>query len=101
MKSNQTVLEQNERLEAAKKRRDSFLKLRGKSSKTKNTDKTKRSAKIFAERLVQDFENQNRSVSLKAVNQEYVVLRKIYSQLIKKFHEWRVEDEKLVGNASS
>lgn len=94
LKSSRIVFEQEEKLEAARKRRIQQLKLRENRTKIANKRRNEASIRALQKRWVDDTRRGEKAHQLRQQNEEHVMLRKIYRGLLKKMHEWKADENR-------
>eukprot|EP00596_Hydrurales_sp_CCMP1899_P007199 CAMPEP_0119038906 /NCGR_PEP_ID=MMETSP1177-20130426/8086_1 /TAXON_ID=2985 /ORGANISM="Ochromonas sp, Strain CCMP1899" /LENGTH=374 /DNA_ID=CAMNT_0007002075 /DNA_START=380 /DNA_END=1501 /DNA_ORIENTATION=- len=92
-KSSQNGFEQEERMEAARRRRATMQKIRENSSVTANKRRAEISNKALQRRWVEDTKRGNDAFHMRKENEEAVMLRKMYRGLLSKMHEWGSEEQ--------
>ncbi|KAJ1421709.1 hypothetical protein B484DRAFT_481104 [Ochromonadaceae sp. CCMP2298] len=85
-------LQYEKKLDAARKRRESMQFLKESRSRTANQRQTEVSRNALQQRWLTDAEMSRRSHALKRSSEDQVLLRKIYSGLLKRVMKWRIEE---------
>jgi hypothetical protein len=91
LRSSEVMLAQQQRLEAARRRREDMLKSREIQFGDYNKRKEGVSYSAMQKRFLVDSNNEKKAFYLRRSNEEHVMLRKIYKGLLNKMHEWRVD----------
>lgn len=77
IRSNENKIRQMEKLEAAKRRRDQQYQLKLSSYSATNNIKVKKTCTIKEKRSMEDYIRHGKSISIREMNKEYVLLRQV------------------------
>lgn len=92
LRRSQTNFELERKLEEAASRRSRLRKIRESTYATSNQRKLERSRSALHRKSVDDLRKVEKSYLLKKSSEEHVMLRKVYSGLVKRMHGWKSED---------
>jgi len=91
LRSSEIMLAQQQRLEAARQRRQDAMKHRSTHFGNYNKQKERVSNEVLQSRFIEDSARAENAFNLRRSNEEHVMLRKIYKGLLSKMHEWRAD----------
>jgi hypothetical protein len=94
LRSSLNTLQQEEKLEEARKRRSLLQQKREAKLMSVNRRKSETSFRALQNRWTQDAHRMEDSFELKKENEEEVALRKIYRGLLRKMHEWKIDEHR-------
>ena len=94
LKSSRIRFQQEEKLDAARKRRIQHLKLKENRSKQNNQRRSQTSIKALQTKWIDETRRDEKAHQLRQQNEEHVMLRKMYRGLLKKMHEWKADENK-------
>jgi hypothetical protein len=77
IRSNERKLKQMEKLSEAQIRREQLLRVRESKCRVANAFKDKKSSQHLLAKKAKEFEDMNKSITLKSSNQEFILLRKV------------------------
>ena len=77
IRSNERKIEQIGKLEAAKHRRESTLRMKETLYRSTNEMKSKRASIAREQRISEDYVRNNKAINARVANQEYILLRKV------------------------
>jgi hypothetical protein len=91
LRSSEIMLAQQQRLEAARRRREGAMNNRSNHFGYRNREKEHVSNKALQARFLEESSREEDAFNLRRSNEEHVMLRKIYKGLLSKMHEWRAD----------
>jgi Domain of unknown function (DUF5745) len=77
IRSNERKILQTEKLEAARHRRESALRMKETLYRSTNEIKSKRASMAREQRITEDYVRNNKAINARVANQEYILLRKV------------------------
>ena len=86
------MLQQEEKLEGARKRREKLRAEKGRYYSAANQKRADVSSRSMQQRWIEDRLRDEKSYKLKRSSEEHVMLRKIYKGLLHKMHEWKLDE---------
>ena len=86
------MLQQEEKLEGARKRREKLRAEKGRYYSAANQKRADISSRSMQQRWIEDRLRDEKSFKLKRSSEEHVMLRKIYKGLLHKMHEWKLDE---------
>lgn len=86
------MLQQEEKLEGARKRREKLRAENGRYYSAANQKRADVSSRSMQQRWIEDRQRDEKSYKLKRSSEEHVMLRKIYKGLLHKMHEWKLDE---------
>jgi hypothetical protein len=86
------LYEMDRKLENAASRRLKLRKMKENLFAISNQRRDEKSKRVFQSRKVDDLKKRDKSHQLQKSGQEQIMLRVVYKGLLKKMHEWKVED---------
>jgi hypothetical protein len=86
------MLQQEEKLDAARRRREKIRAEKGRYYSAANQKRAEVSSRSLQQRWMDDRIRDEKSYKLKRSSEEHVMLRKIYKGLLHKMHEWKLDE---------